>query len=46
MFGHHHLVCGDDMLAGAKGALEVAAHRLVAARHLHHDLNIGVVEKH
>ena len=42
--GHHDLVGGDDMLAGLDRALHVRAHRLVTARHLDDDLDLGVVE--
>jgi len=42
--GHHHLVRGNDMLAGADRPLQVAARRLLAAHHLDDDLDRGVVE--
>ncbi len=44
MLGHDDLVGGDHVLAGPDRALEVAAHRLISARHLQHDVDRGVLE--
>ena len=44
MLRHDHLVGGDHVLAGLDRPLHVGPHGLVAARHLDHHLDRGVVE--
>src|SRR4029077_3449714 len=45
VLGHHNLVCGHDMLAGANRPLQICVHRLIAPSHLDQDLDAGVVDQ-